>query len=365
MLAFDVAKTDPSRALRVLPALEARRRELELCTYCPKLCRAVCPVSNAEPRESLIPWGKMQGAFLAARGDLPLTEDVAMLPFACTGCGACTKACDHENPVAATLRDARAALHDRGAIPPAVRRVIERFSAHDARTRRAVAKLREGAPGGPVKATMLVGCAYARALPDVARDLVRATRRLVGGEVRLVSGCCGVPLRDAGDRDGHRRAVARLRDELGEDAPLVVGDPGCAAALAAEGIPAESFVVLAHRALGELSPLPPETVTYHDPCTLGRGLGIYDEPRDLLARIFGAPPGEFLFSRERSACSGQGGLLPTTMPEVAAGAARARARGAPGHIVTACAKSVLGLRRAGARVTDLATLVARSLDAGR
>jgi len=58
-------------AARRLPLLEARRAELELCAYCPKLCRAACPVSNAEPREVLIPWGKMTTAYFMARGMAP------------------------------------------------------------------------------------------------------------------------------------------------------------------------------------------------------------------------------------------------------------------------------------------------------
>ena len=46
-----------SGPFRALPVLSSRERELELCAYCPKLCRAACPVSNAEPKETLIPWG--------------------------------------------------------------------------------------------------------------------------------------------------------------------------------------------------------------------------------------------------------------------------------------------------------------------
>ena len=89
--------------MRRLPTLESRRRELETCVYCPKLCRSACPVSNAEPRETLIPWGKMSTAFFAARGDVPLSESFDAPAWACTGCYACREACDHRNEVAHTL----------------------------------------------------------------------------------------------------------------------------------------------------------------------------------------------------------------------------------------------------------------------
>jgi Fe-S oxidoreductase len=48
-----------------------------------------------------------------------------------------------------------------------------------------------------------------------------------------------------------------------------------------------------------------ETVVYHDPCYLGRYRGVYDEPREVLARavdVLEAPR-----NREKSFCCGAGG----------------------------------------------------------
>ena len=56
--------------MQKLPMLEDRRGTLEKCVFCPKLCRTACPVSNAIPRETLTPWGKMSMSYFVAQGDV-------------------------------------------------------------------------------------------------------------------------------------------------------------------------------------------------------------------------------------------------------------------------------------------------------
>jgi dimethylglycine catabolism B len=70
------------RPFRRLPTLAPLKDTLEKCVFCPKLCRSACPVSNAEPRETITPWGKMSMAYFAARGDVPLEESFARAPAA-------------------------------------------------------------------------------------------------------------------------------------------------------------------------------------------------------------------------------------------------------------------------------------------
>ena len=67
-----------------------------------------------------------------------------------------------------------------------------------------------------------------------------------------------------------------------------------------------------------------KTVTYHDPCHLGRGQDIYDAPRRILNAIEDLDFKELSLSCENSFCCGGGGLLPTGFPDFADDLARIR-----------------------------------------
>ena len=355
---------------RGLPLLAERARELSLCVYCPKLCRSECPVSNAEPRESLTPWGKMSSMYFVADEHVEPSSSFTDLAWACTGCEACKNACDHKNPVADTLGLARAAIFAAGKAPAAAVRVASSFAARKAELgqRVAQAKARHGLPD-TASVGIVAGCTYMRRLPEVADDVIASTARLLGGAT-LVSSCCGGALGMAGDREGQRQELESLASETRGMSLLVVGDRGCAYAIKkgadALGVTIQprmvTLVELAAEHLMKLARLPGEPPVFHDPCHLGRGLGLVSEPRAILTRLFGGPPREMAKNREHTACSGGGGLLPLTMPEVSQEIAKSRAAEAQGHmLVTACAQSLRSFRKSGAQAEDLATLIARGL----
>jgi len=116
-----------------------------------------------------------------------------------------------------------------------------------------------------------------------------------------------------------------------------------------------------------------EVVTYHDPCDLGRKSGVFDAPREVLARIPGLEFREMAASRENALCCGGGGDVEVSDPTVSSGVAGRRlaqvqATGAR-YVASACqqCKRTLqeGARRHKIRVRaiDVAELVWRSMEA--
>jgi heterodisulfide reductase subunit D len=115
----------------------------------------------------------------------------------------------------------------------------------------------------------------------------------------------------------------------------------------------------------------PLTVTYHDPCDLGRGARVFEEPRDVIRAIPGVKLVELPHSRENCMCCGGGGNLEMVDPDLAAKIAKAKidevlATGAQA-VVTSCQQCVRTMTSYAKRnkikleVLDIVQLVRRAL----
>ena len=122
---------------------------------------------------------------------------------------------------------------------------------------------------------------------------------------------------------------------------------------------------------GSLAPneaLPEKSVTFHDPCYLGRHSGVFDEPRSLIEAIPDLELVEMRRHRDYAWCCGYGADMVSSMrPELAAKIAcdrmeEAQETGAEA-IITACPRCARGLSRANGElpVYDLTVAIAKSL----
>lgn len=114
------------------------------------------------------------------------------------------------------------------------------------------------------------------------------------------------------------------------------------------------------------------TVTYHDPCDLGRGAGEFEAPRQIITSIPGVRLVQLPNNRERCTCCGGGGNLEMIDPELSAGIAKAKidealSTGAQA-IVTSCQQCVRTMltyvkrNRIPIQVMDVTRLVSDALE---
>jgi Fe-S oxidoreductase len=109
------------------------------------------------------------------------------------------------------------------------------------------------------------------------------------------------------------------------------------------------------------------TITYHDPCHLGRFHRIFDAPRRIIEGLPGVKFVEMDYNRENSNCCG--GPLRTAFLEQAEkiGVLRAQEANETGadYVTTICPQCVISLRQSSSgfnyTVTDLVVLIAKAL----
>ena len=178
-------------------------------------------------------------------------------------------------------------------------------------------------PGEKTDVLYWLGCctSYDQTKQRVAINTVRLLQK--GGVDFAILGdeevCCGDPARVLGDESIFQDTVKKQLEKIKAVSfdRIVTHCPHCYHVLKNEyktfGI---RFNVLHHSEIlrdlllsGRLKPRRPldRTITFHDPCYLGRYQGIFDAPRKVLGSIPQARIVEMSHHRERSFCCGGGG----------------------------------------------------------
>ncbi|MDZ7816650.1 MAG: (Fe-S)-binding protein [Planctomycetota bacterium] len=215
---------------------------------------------------------------------------------------------------------------------------------------------RRSGPDKPrLSAALFIGCAINYAYPHTAHSMVKLLTAL-GVEVVVPKNqlCCGTPALTMGlVKEAAELAKKNIKvlSSTGCDV-VVTGCASCALTLGrnyADLLPDESMprVVEFSKLLHELGYEPREQnarkVSYHDPCHLRFGLGIKDEPREILdkAAVLTDMPNE-------EKCCGGGGSFSFFNPELADELGARKVEGACGTeadtVVTTCPGCVMQLR---------------------
>lgn len=395
--------------------LEKYRNEAWKCLRC-GLCRMVnpervkswkwssqCPAGSRFLFEAYYGSGKqeMVRALTAHPPELALSARLQHIIYTCTLCGACQATCNYVKdlePTNASVALREHAVREGWGPPPQHEPLIKSILNYDnpwlqPRTARSRWAKKQGLPTvkdaskDKVEVLYYPGCtaSYDPFIQEVARDVVRLLGAAgVGfGILGKEEVCCGSTILRVGDRERFEIVRKRNTESLNRTGAgtILTACAGCYSTLKKEygaGLQAEVLHIVEYveRLLTEgrlaMQKEVRRTVTYHDPCHLGRYCGLYDAPREVLKRIPGVEFREMERVREWAWCCGAGGGVRTAFPEeVATWAARLRLEEARDSgadtLVTCCPFCELNLGEAarggdaGIRVVDILELVAEAV----
>ncbi len=361
-------------------------RAARMCSSCPKMCRSACPTQAVTRNERHQPWGHARQVVEALSAEEGfVAPDLVDGVYACATCAACTVPCHVDGVETPDLVwAARAAVHRAGATPQpgneAVRQArTGQVPASDDGTRwvdpsATFDRLRSLATAGAAL-LLFPGCSALGRRPAAVLAAGRVLRALgVEFDVPDQHRCCGMPALTFGDEAAMGEMLATSLASLG-NRRIAVQSPSCSWMLAVRapqlghtpGADIEPLAATIARALATREQGAPGTaarVAYHDPCYLSRHQARRAEPRAALEAA-GYAITELHHHGDTTQCSGQGGGLPLTHPDIAAGyLALLRAdiaRSGVDEVVTGCASCAAALQRAGTPAKELAEAVAAAL----
>jgi Fe-S oxidoreductase len=362
-------------------------KEIEYCTYCPKLCRFSCPVGNASGNETYTPWGRQTLLHMVNEGTVAWDREVANAVYKCTTCMLCREYCDHEIEVPPVMLAARTEATKQKIQPQEAVEFLNFFKEQrNPYGDDLAARLRTILPSSSFNPEAQVvyfpGCAN---MYNFAQTIKNTFRLFEAMDVNYVAcyaadvPCCGVPLYDLGYMAEFKQNADRLAVSLAKAKVIITGCPSCAWSLKVR-LP-EVGVQLTERIyhITEfLAPLLEEgklpirrpfsrKLIYHDPCYLGRYLGVYDQPRKLLNEVCREPLAEFSWNQRHAYCCGAGGGLATTNPPMVREIATERLRevydGEKKALVTACPTCLRTFQKADEKldILDVVDVLARCI----
>lgn len=403
--------------------------EMKKCFRC-SLCKMVplpavtdtrysdcCPASHKYHFHGFSGSGKSIMGLSLLDGRIKADQDLADITFACTACGYCDVACKfimeaERHTVNMKLREH---LVDEGLSPDAHRRMISLHKSealHDTEwAKKAGIKL---LPGESAEILVYGGC-----IPDLPASAEHFKKLAIllkkaGLDVGILGSgdpCSGIPAYWTGHRDIFVKSASGLTSLLNNlGLKTVVAVSGADLGMLRSKFPeygqtitpevlhaTEILDSLIKRKELKLNKKINKTVTYHDPCYLGRQSeppvkwkgehkvalgcmpytdppkpinmgtkGVFDPPRNLIRSIPGIKFREMFRIREYAYCCGGGGGVPEAYPDLASYTALNRIQEAADSgaecIVTACHHCLRNLTAHGDKmpVMDIIDLIAES-----
>lgn len=353
----------------------------------------VCPVYENLRLEQYCGRGRMTAALGIVEGVLPLSEPLTKTVYTCLSCGACKAICPERIDVCDMTRNLREEIFKRDLQPSKFKTLYSALREEhnlfgEKRSRSAWAEdLKLPQKGSTV---YFVGCSTSYTYPETARacaKVLQACHKQIAylGEDEW---CCGAPAIWSGNTELFKEIVQHNVSAIeSSGAKEVIISCAVCFNMMRTYYPTFARVSFKVRHVSEVlaqalrqndikftKPIPLR-LTYHDPCHLGRGEGIYEEPRTVITRLAGVEFSEMQRNRRGAWCCGEGVvvrmLFPNLTRKISAKRLEEAKRVGAQVIVTSCPGCVATLSKAAAwmkskdgldiRVYELPIIVAKAM----
>ena len=370
--------------------------EIVACIQC-GFCRLGCPTYANSTLEAMNARGRVTLAFQMLSGSLEPNDELVERLYQCTMCLNCKYTCPAQVDLSAIVQAARQRLVQKGHMPEVFTKLMEDMVELGNPFSHPRDKRSDSYPSGyqakeKAEAVLHFGCSASyqdvKIIPATIKILEAAgiDYTTLGDEET----CCGYLAYLVGDMDSFH-AVAKQNQELFKQTgaqSLLTTCAGCHKTFAevyphagyGDGCRPEHLVEAMARWVAEgrlkfKDDAKPAKVIYHDPCDLGRHLGIYEPPREVLKALPGVELLEFPLNRSLAKCCGGGGGVKAFDNELSGDLGFERIKQAIDQgaeiVVSACPSCKNSLNQAAARarkaklgkikVMDITELVAKRL----
>jgi len=319
--------------------IEEYRKTIEACRFCP-MCKVVCTVGNVTKNEANYPRGKVLTLFTIFKGMREIDENVVERIYQCSVCGRCKSWCISDYDIPGLIIAARADAVNSGKFHPKALEVCENIKNTGNPYGLNQKNQRTDIQGRKEKATDIL---------YFAGDVLSSSPEIVESTVRILKyadidfavlpqekGYVGLLYQLGFHKEAQALAKynAEIIVKMGYKV-IVISDPGEYLAFKEYypklGVDLGSNIKIFHiseyiKSLLErgrivFSKEVRRSVTYHDPYSLGRYLGIYEAPREIIKAIPGVTFKELHWNKDMSRCCGAGGGLLFTNADIAKEAA--------------------------------------------